>query len=248
MLAALLVLSRLTYLYRQRIEPRLQQSQVFRIGGLLAGILLFALTYTLIANLGLRSNLISALHTANLLFMACLLGHWLVIPLKRPAELIPLCLVMSLVDIYSVFKGPTKSLTGSLSNYYSSGQAGSPPFIDFILVKFPMPGQTEILPIFGISDWIIIAMLSAAAAKFDMRDNLLGYRSLQFLSVAVIGLLMSIVLAREAGLFLPALPLIALTFLTMMAFRYPEIRKLTENELRPLGLFCILIAGILIFV
>lgn len=247
MFTALLLLSGLTGLYRQQIEPQLQQSQLLRIGGLFAGLLLSAGIYILVAKLALRSDLISAFHTANLLFLACLLGHWLVIPLKRPAELVPLCLVMSLVDIYSVFKGPTKSLTNDLSNYYSSGQSGAPPFIDYILVKFPMPGQAGLQPVFGISDWILIAMLSAAAAKFGMSDNLFGRRSLPYLSVAVIGLIISIMLAREANLYLPALPLVALFFLSMMAFRHPEIRQLTRNELRPLGLIFILFAGLLLF-
>jgi hypothetical protein len=246
-LVALFFLSSLTSLYRRWIEPQLRQRQTYRIGGFLAGLLLFAVVYALV-HMGLRSNLISALHSANLLFMACLLGHWLVIALKRPAELIPLCLVMSLVDLYSVFKGPTKTLTGSLSSYYGSSQSGSPPIIDYLLVKFPMPGQAGLLPIFGVSDWVIIALLSAAAAKFDMRDNLFGERALPFVSVAVVGLLMSITLAREAGLYLPALPLIALSFLTLMVFRHPQILRLTGNELRPMGLFLALAAGVMILI
>jgi hypothetical protein len=246
-IVSLLCLSALTASYRKRIEPYLTQAQSYRIGGLIIGLLLFVGVYIFIGKMGVHSHFVTAFHSANLIFMACLLGHWLVIPLKRAAELIPLCLVVSLVDIYSVFKGPSKNMTGGLAHYYTSGQAGTPPLIDFLLIKFPLPDQAGLLPIFGVSDWVIIAMLSAAAAKFELKDNIFGQTNSPFMSVATIGLLLSIVLARTAGLYLPALPLIALIFLAIMLARYAEIRHITRNELHPLGLFCFLAAALFVF-
>lgn len=242
-LSALLVCSALTLFYRQRFEPYLESRQPYRVGALLVGLLICLGVYFLVSTHGFRSDLITAFYTANLLFMACLLGHWLVLPLKRPAELVPLCLVVALVDIYSVFRGPTKSMTVNLADFYSGGQVGSPPVIDYLLVKFPIAGQPGLAPVFGISDWVIIAMLSAAAAKFGMRDNLFGSKSGPFVSLAAIGLLISIVCARIIGFYLPALPLIALIFLAVMIIRYPQVRQLTHNELKPLGVLCALLVG-----
>jgi len=51
---------------------------------------------------------------------------------------------------------------------------GAPPFVDYLLVKIAMPGFEALMPVFGISDWIIIAFLSAATCKFNMNDNLIG--------------------------------------------------------------------------
>ncbi len=196
---------------------------------------------------GVQSEVISAIHTANLLFFACVLGNWLTEPLKRPAELIPLCLVMSLIDIFSVFQGPTRELTSDLIGYYGSGQPGPPPLVDYILIKLPLPGQSSLLPVFGVSDWIMIVMLSAAAAKFSMNDNILHRFGKVYFPVAGIGLITTILAARELDMYLPALPMIAGCFLAVMAYKFPEIRHLTRNELRPMVLFTALAGGLFMF-
>ena len=243
-LVMLLGLSYLSRHYQLRVEPSLTQRLPRRLLILAACVLIFAGGYAMVALLGVQSNLLSAIHTANLLFFACVLGHWLTEPLKRPAELIPLCLVMSLIDVFSVFQGPTRELTSSLVGYYGSGQAGSPPLVDYILIKLPLPGQASLLPVFGVSDWIMIVMLSGAAAKFGMNDNILQRLGNVYFPVAGIGLVATILAARELDMYLPALPMIAVSFLAVMASRFPEVRHLTRNELRPMAFFTVLAGGL----
>lgn len=228
--AFLFGLSCLTHQYQRRIEPALVQNLQQRLVLLAACGLVFIGSSAAVLLFGEKLDLIIALHTANLLFFACVFGHWLTTPLKRPAELVPLCLIMSFVDVYSVFKGPSKELTSSLASHYSSGQIGPPPMVDFILIKLPMPGQAALMPVFGVADWIVIALLSGAAAKFNLNDNLFGRSGAIYVPMGAIGLIVSILAARGLGVYLPALPLITAFFLTVMVFRSPEILRLTRNE------------------
>ncbi len=244
-LIMLLALSFLSRRYRRRVEPYLIQNHLLRIFLLVFFVLLFAAVYAANAFLGLGSILISSIHTANLLFFACVAGHWLTLPLKRPAELLPLCLVMSMVDIFSVFKGPTKALTHTIAAHYSGGQAGHPPMVDFILVKFPLPGMPMLMPVFGVVDWILIVMLSGAAVNFDMNDNLLGRPGKLYFPAAAAGLVITLLAARGLGVYLPALPMIAVCFLGVMAYRSPEILRLSRNERPALILAGVMACGIL---
>jgi hypothetical protein len=236
-LVILLGLSSLSRHYYLHIEPFLRQRLPQRLLVLVACIMIFTGGYATVTLFGVQHNLIIAIHTANLLFLACVLGHWLTEPLKRPAELIPLCLVMSLIDAFSVFQGPTRELTSNLVDYYSSGQPGPPPLVDYILIKLPLPGQPSLLPVFGVSDWIMIIMLSAAAAKFGMNDNILPKLEKVYFPMAGLGLIATILAARELDMYLPALPMIALCFLAVMAYKFPEVRHLTRNEIRPMAFF-----------
>ncbi|WP_136806050.1 hypothetical protein [Desulfosediminicola flagellatus] len=245
-LMMLLGLSFVSRHYQLRIEPSLKQRLPQRLLVLAVCVLIFGSGYTMVTLLGIQGNLISAIHTANLLFFACVLGSWLTEPLKRPAELIPLCLVMSLIDIFSVFQGPTRELTSNLVGYYGSGQPGPPPLVDYILIKLPLPGQSSLLPVFGVSDWIMIVMLSAAAAKFGMNDNILHRFGKVYFPVAAMGLVATILAARELDMYLPALPMIAVCFLAVMSFKFPEVRHLTRNELRPMALFTAFAGGLFV--
>lgn len=234
---SLLIMTALSHRYQLYLEPSLRYHLAHRLCLLAAAGMIFAVSYIAVRHLGVRSIALDALHTANLLFFACLLGHWLVMPLKRAAELVPLCFVMSLVDIYSVFRGPSKELTETLAMHYTSPEPTLTPTVDFLLIKLPLPYHSSLMPVFGVADWIIIVMLSAAAAKFSLDDNLIRRLGAGYVPVAIVGLLVTIFAARELGIYLPALPMIALCFLAVMGLRAPEILKLSRAE-RPALLLC----------
>ena len=179
------------------------------------------------------------LGTANLLVLAMVLGSWLTTALKRPAELVPVCLVMSLVDIFSVARGPSRFIAGSVENFYQQGRRGIPPLGDFLLVKITLPGSPVLFPVFGLTDWIIVVFLSAAAIRFGYNDNLLGRglvamrqnkRPSFYLPVSAAGLALAVIMAQVGGLFLPALPIIAVLFLGYVFFRYPLSRQLQPSD------------------
>ncbi len=179
------------------------------------------------------------LASANLVVFALLLGNFLVSGLKRPPELIPVCLVMSAADLLSVFAGPSKQMIQGIDVFYRDGRIGIVPWSDFLLVKIAVPGVDHLLPIFGVADVVILAFLIAAAHKFQLNDNLLG-RGLGELSdcrrftlwfpAAGGGLVLALLAAHGFNMFLPALPVVALFFLGYTLPRHPEMRLLRKTE------------------
>lgn len=188
---------------------------------------------------GVSNNFLFILGTANLLVFANLIGTWIIAPLKRPAELIPVCLVMALSDFFSIIAGPTGEIAKSIGDYYEGGMKGIVPAGDFLLFKIPVPGVDIIMPFFGVADWIIISFLSAAVTKFGMNDNLFG-KSLGamlgnagisvYFPVAALGLAAAVLSAQVAAVFIPALPVIAFVFLSYIIIRYPQVRMLKRSD------------------
>ena len=230
----------MTRIYQRHIEPAIGTNTPRRLTWLGALTLVFILLYLLVDQAALKSNIITALSTATLVLFACVAGHWLVTPLKRPSEFIPIGMAVALSDIFSVFSGPTRNFAENISDYYHNGMTGPAPLVDFFLVKMPMPGNEYFMPVFGIPDWIVVAVLSAGALRFKMDDNVFSLagstqrqnQSHLFFPVAAIGLIFSIMVARSMNLYLPALPFIVIVFLGIMAAKYPAVRKLGPEEMR----------------
>nr|WP_319495182.1 hypothetical protein [uncultured Desulfobacter sp.] len=230
----------MTRIYQRHIEPAIGTNTTRRLTWLGALTLIFILLYLLVAQADLKSNIITALSTATLVLFSCVAGHWLVTPLKRPSEFIPIGMAVGMSDIFSVFSGPTRNFAEDISVYYRNGMTGPAPLVDFFLVKMPLPGNEYFTPVFGISDWIVVAVLSAGALRFEMDDNILNLagstqrqsKSQAFFPVAAIGLIVSIMVARSMNLYLPALPFIVIVFLGIMAAKYPAVRKLGPEEIR----------------
>lgn len=168
---------------------------------------------------------------ATLLLLATLLGVWLVKGLQRPTELVPVCLVMACTDLLSVVAGPTGRLMQDVSDFYRTGASGPPPLGDFFLVKFALPGGFHLAPVFGISDWIMVTFLCAAARRFALHDALVSNRSVD-IPLALVGLLLSVFLARIGGLLLPALPLVSVLFVVGVSLRQSLLLHLSRREWR----------------
>lgn len=184
---------------------------------------------------------IDAVITANLIWMAVILGVLISIPVKRPVELIPLGIVAALADVWSISGGPTAAASKSIDTYYSGGMKGPAPWVDAILLKAAIPGSGHLMPVCGVADWIIVCFLSGTAAKFHFNDNLAGPglpemtrrgRTGVYLPVAAFGLMAAVFAARLLGVFVPALPVIGVVFLVYMGIRYPEIRRMTPRDWR----------------
>ena len=245
----------MTRIYQTRIEPAIGTDTRRRLSWIAALILVFVILYLPVGQAGLKSNMITAMSTATLVLLACVAGHWLAIALKRPSEFIPIGMAVALSDIFSVFSGPTRNFAEDISDYYREGMTGQVPLVDFFLVKMPAPGNAYFMPVFGITDWVIVALLSAAALRFSMNDNVFSLAGSKqapksprvFFPVAGIGLLFSIVAARSMNIYLPALPFIVIVFLTVMAAKYPAVRKLGKEEIRAMFFVSVLI-GVLIAV
>ena len=235
----------MTRVYLTRIEPLWGKRRFFRVKWL-GGVLAVWLSVYGTAAAGLASNWLAGTQTLVLILLSCMAGAWLAGCLKRPPETVALAVTAGLADMFSIAKGPTKVFSEQIAGYYRGGMEGMPPLVDFIMIKLPMPGQLSFMPVFGATDWVIVAFLSAAAFRFNMTDNLLPGRA--YFPVACAGLLAAVVLAREFSLFLPALPFTVAVYLLFMLSRYPAMRRLTRAEILPMiGVSAVLI-GLMVFV
>jgi hypothetical protein len=96
------------------------------------------------------------------------------------------------------------------------------------------------MPVFGVSDWVMLVFFAAACMKFNIRDNLLGEGldemvrkrrvSGLFLPVTGAGLIIAVIAAQGLGLFLPALPFMALALILYLTARFPETRRLDSRD------------------
>jgi ABC-type xylose transport system permease subunit len=170
---------------------------------------------------------LTAVKSGLLLFTGTLIGVALARYVKRLWEVLPLCLVMMLADFSSWAIGPTAEFAREIEAYYLD-PVGPAPLIDMVLVKFAYPGAPDLIPVFGVSDWIIVVFFAALAQRYQINDNLLGVASAaqpsrwlygRYLPVAVVALFLAIMLAHASGSFIPALPLIVLVVVVFYLLR-----------------------------
>lgn len=159
--------------------------------------------------------------------------------LIHPNELVPLIGVMVCADAFSFLAGPTHFIATDVADYYLSGGDGIYPVSAILLMKFATPGSTDLLPFFGVADWFMVVFLSAGARRFGLNDRVMG------IPLAVLGLFLAVSAAQILGLFLPALPVLALFFLIGMGCRYGAALRPGKREIL-LTLVSPLVAGILL--
>jgi hypothetical protein len=135
---------------------------------------------------------------------------------------------MTMADVTSGLNGPTATFTEQIRSYYLKPE-GPPPLVDMILVKGALPGAAMPAPLFGIADWIMAAFFALVARHHGVDDNLLrdsGEETARrgriggYLPVSVAALAGAVLLAQVTGLFLPALPLMAVTMLCWYGARH----------------------------
>ncbi len=192
----------------------------------------------------------SILGTCNLLIFATLAGSMLSSAVKRVGELFPICVTAAIADIVSVYFGPSKEIATSLGNYYESGLVGPPPLSDFIIVKMMIPGYAFPVPLFGVTDWILVVLLSSALLRIGKSDNVLRMQGKikehVYLPISGCGLMGSVFLAQFTGVFLPALPIISLLFLSFVILKYRDVFTLQRSDLLLSIIFPILVASTII--
>lgn len=184
---------------------------------------------------------LSAIKSGLLLLIATLIGAALARYIQRLWEIIPVCIVMTLADFASWSYGPTAVFTQQIEQYYLTAE-GPPPLIDMLLVKLAFPGPVGLAPLFGISDWIMVVFFAIVARRYTINDNLLGPPGEilarlgqigRYLPISVVALFIAILLAQTSGLFIPALPLIALIVLLWYTARYLYLRsRISEPQPR----------------
>jgi len=181
-----------------------------------------------------RDGMLAVIFSANLLFAGGLMGCGLASGIRKPSELLPVCAVVCTADVVSFLKGPTGVLAEGVAAYYEAGMAGPPPWADFLLIKIPVPGISGFVPLFGVTDWVVAACLTAASRRLCLDLSLFGERSKRgVLGImagvtpppAVVGLLAAIVLAYATGRFVPGMPMMVLVYLPLLLARSRQARS-----------------------
>jgi hypothetical protein len=114
--------------------------------------------------------------------------------LEAPWHAALVAVLVAVVDVYSVFAGPTKSVV-----------EGSPGVLDAVGVALAAPGYSQ-AAILGTTDFVFLGLLAGAALRYDLRPRV----TLPLLAASFsVTLLVATALDRA----LPALPLLSLAFL-----------------------------------
>jgi hypothetical protein len=220
-------------------EPGLARRPAFRTALIVISLTIGTILFVSTRNTGAHIT-IQILSTGNLLVLACLVGPWLCLALKRPSEIVLLAAFVLMIDGISVLAGPTRVISDMLKPYYKGGMKGPVPLSDVLILKTAVPGLAQAMPVFGVSDWVMLVFFAAACMKFNIRDNLLGEGldemvrkrrvSGLFLPVTGAGLIIAVIAAQGLGLFLPALPFMALVLIFYLTARFPETRRLDSRD------------------
>jgi len=206
-------------------QPQERTRGFYLFWGVFLGLLVWLINQ--FTPVGLWQPLVDTLKSGLLLLVATLTGAVLARYVTKLWEVLPICLVMTLADFASLLIGPTAQFAETIREHYLAPD-GTPPLIDMVLVKLAFPGPPGLAPVFGLSDWIMVVFFVSVAQRFGINDNLIGAageklaqqgRFGRYLPVSVVALLVAVLLAQSTGLFIPALPVIALIVLLWYAAR-----------------------------
>jgi hypothetical protein len=177
----------------------------------LRGVLVLGAACALIA-LGLElADLAAAANFAKLMAVA-LVGFWFLLFFERLSWVVLVAALIPWVDIFSVFRGPTKEIIENREEVFTA-----------LSIAFPVPGGGAAR--LGLPDVLFFSLFLAAADRFGLR---VGWTWLAM--TASFGVTMA--LATGVDVYgLPALPLLAVGFLAPNAdLIWRQLRADREEE------------------
>lgn len=167
-----------------------------------------------------------ALNSIILLVGTFAIGFWLAGELEKSGHLLPVAILGALVDIWSVFMGPSKMVGQKVVEHYdkipgviSPETWVQPPIVNFLLVNFPQPGTNYSTPTFGFGDWVFVGIFLAGCRKF-------GIPVYKTVGLVLLGMGLSIAVSLRFNMPVPALPFICGAFI---AGNYDKL-ELTQKE------------------
>ena len=154
------------------------------------------------------------------LTLASGIGLWIGEGIDAISHLIPVAIVATLADIWSVSAGATSMIIVSSA-------------INYFLLRFPVPGSSEIPYLIGLTDFLFFAIFFQAARRFELgtRKNVILLLSSFLITVAA---------ALFFGVGLPVLPFMALLF---VAGNFKKL-ELKREEIKQIMIFLVVILAI----
>jgi hypothetical protein len=145
------------------------------------------------------------LNTITLLVGTYALGNWIAGELEKVGHLIPVCILGTVVDIWSVLQGPSRSVGKQVVEHTQqqvvTGVWHPPPFISFMILSWPQPGEGYMTPLFGFGDLVFIAIFLASSRRF-------GLSLLKAFMLVLAGLAVTFAIVLTFDVPIPALPFI----------------------------------------
>jgi hypothetical protein len=210
--------------------------------------ILGAATVVALWQLNLTGRWLMALHALALCAIAAPVGYWLGDRMQKASNLVPLGVAMAMADVFSVFQGPSKQIAGQIAQYQTdvaqkAAQAtqGVPPqqaaqavqqaihsvhapLAAYLAAYMPLAGKAATAPVLGIGDFIALAFIFRAAWVHRLNPGLV-------FGAALASALAALGLAQATHLALPALPLICIGTLGLLALFEPRVRRLDRQEI-----------------
>lgn len=133
-----------------------------------------------LAALGVRSGgpwwLLHPIASAALVVTTLALGNWLARELERPGHLLPVCIIGSLADLWSVLGGPTQRIGEETAAHveaatealYRGAPLPPPPWASFLVYQWPQPGGGGMATLMGFGDLVFVALLVTGSRRFGL--------------------------------------------------------------------------------
>lgn len=134
-----------------------------------------------------------------LVVAAFCLGRIIAVRIDVPAVLLPLVLLASALDVWSVYRG----LTGHLIASRSAA-------LDYLLVSYPAVHRGGVQPYIGVADFLFSSILLGAAVGF-------GFGAARTTAALYAGFLATFLTVAATGAGVPALPFLSLAFVAANA-------------------------------
>jgi hypothetical protein len=151
------------------------------------------------------------------LAMAAGIGLWIAEGIDDITHLIPVALVATIADIWSVSAGTTAKIVVSSS-------------INFFLLRFPVLGNNSIPFLIGLTDFLFFAIFFQAAVRYKLG-------ALKNAILLILSFFIAIITALYSNTGLPVLPFMAVLFI---AGNFSRL-ELKKEELKQVLLFVIVI-------
>lgn len=205
-----------------------------------------------------------AFHALALCAISLPIGWWIGSNMQRVTHLVPLGIAMSMADIFSVARGPSRNIAERIGQYQTevaqkASEAASSvppeeaanaaaealrnvqaPLAAYLVAHMPMAGTGGTSPILGIGDFVALAFIFRTMWVHNLPPGLV-------LGCALGSTFAALALAQATGIPIPALPVICLGTIGALMVIEPRMRKLDRQEIIAsvgvFGLFAALIAA-----
>ena len=157
-----------------------------------------------------------------LLGIGCHIGKIVALGVSQRSYLVPLTLVASVTDLWSVWGGPTHAIIQETA------------YFNYFLISYPLLGTKQVLPTLGLGDITFLALYFALLPQYKLKVRATSW--------AIIGAFsFTFLLSLLAGKGLPAIPFISAAFLLVNWNQLEFKKEDVQTTFAFIGIFFIIV-------